>query len=788
MEWPRLADRPVTKNQRLVALAVVAAMLVAILSIAPALHRRLGVVPFFFGAWVLVFVGSEALTAGFLFFRTQIDRSLGSAILAGTYAFSAVLVVANTLALPGVGGLDGAFGIGLHSARYCWLFLHLGFPLGIGLSILAGNRRFDRSPWIAAAGSIGIGALAIFVAYTFGPGLPALATHGVPTPFFATCLVVMAVVATSSIVASCRVRERQTSLQLWTAVALVAFVFDSFLTSFAGGAYTLGWYAARLLSATAGSVVLVAVATEATQLFFTLRARLAGQESLRDLAGSIPQIIFTARPDGIVDWANERWFAYTGVTEQEAYGIGWFAVHHPAETAELKRRWRAEMVAGKEFVHEFRLRGSDGTFRWFSNRVVPVRDENGAVIRWYGSLTDIDEQRRQATHLRELYAREHRIANALQTAFLPSSFPECAGIAFSHVYNPASEDENVGGDWYDAFTLPDGRVAVCVGDVSGHGLDAAVRMLRAREVVRAAAIGDPTPSKVLGVTARTIATESDQLITALYGVVDRERGTFRYASAGHPPPAWLHDGVARLLPYGGMPLGIDETSTFVDHEIEIGEGDVLALYTDGLIEATRDSVEGERKLLALLASGVTDAGSLSYDMVGDRKQDDVAVATIAVGPRNAADTRRRGWHFHTVDASLARGARPSFALYLRACGIAADDIATAELIFGELLGNVVRHAPGPVEIGFVWTCSVGRLRVADRGAGLTLGSGGAQSPSLFAESGRGWLIIETLGLTPRATARPGGGTEVVVEIPFSASAVAAPAPAPFGLVVPLRSA
>ncbi len=776
---------PVSQRQRLLAFAVVVAMIVAIISVAPAFSRPLGVVPAFFTIWTLAFVGFQLLTAAFLFVRSRVDRSLASAVLCGTYVFCALLVAANTLALPGVGGLDRVLGIGATSAGFCWAFLHFAFPLGIALAALCEGRRSTLPSWLPVVSAIALAALAIVVAYALGAASPR-AMFGLDLRASLTLVAIAQIVAASgAIVVSCRAGAALTSLRLWIAIALVALILDTFLTAITNERYTVAWYAARLLSATAGSVVLVAIATEATEALIALRARLAGQEGLRELAGSIPHIIFTARPSGIVDWGNARWFAYTGLSEGEAFGRGWLAVHHPAEIDELKRRWHVGVATGHEFESEFRLRGADGAFRWFSCRIVPLRDEDGAVVRWYGSLTDIDEKRRQATHLRDLYAREHRIASALQTAFLPATFPECRGLAFSNVYNPAAEDANVGGDWYDVFTLTDGRVAVCVGDVSGHGLDAAVRMLRAREVVRAAAIGDATPSRVLAVAARAIGNESDQFITALFGVVDRQRGTFRYASAGHPPPALLQDGRSRILPYGGMPLGIDSKPEFEDHTFDIGEGDVLALYTDGLIESTRDTVDGECRLLSLLDSGVTDAASIALGMLGERQQDDVAVATIAVGPRHASDARRPGWLFHAGDAADARGSRPSFALYLRACGVAPDDIALAELVFGELLGNVVRHAPGPVDIGFAWQGHHGRLRFADRGAGIAPRE--TVTPSPFAESGRGWLIIETLGITPAVSVRAGGGTEVVVDLPFSPREPAAPA-APFEVVVPLRSA
>ncbi|MBD5635672.1 MAG: serine/threonine-protein phosphatase, partial [Candidatus Eremiobacteraeota bacterium] len=389
-------------------------------------------------------------------------------------------------------------------------------------------------------------------------------------------------------------------------------------------------------------------------------------------------------------------------------------------------------------------------------------------VRWYGTSTDVDEQRRQADRLMELFAREQRIAATLQTAFLPANFPGSAELAFSHVYRPAAADEKVGGDWYDAFRVGERRIAVCVGDVSGHGIDAAVRMLRVRELLRAAAWDDSAPSVVLARAARSLgADEPEQTVTALYAVFDTGAGRLTYASAGHPPPTFLRDGTARSLELGGVPLGVELRPTYEDHTLPLRDGDVVTLFTDGLIEAARDAIEGERRLREVLESGVTDAGALATELVPACQLDDVAVVSIAIGLLDATTRDPRPWRFHAEDAARASGARASFALYFSACGASLDERVCAELAFGELLGNVVRHAPGPVDIELAWSGRVPRLSVSDRGS-KPFAAGDPLAPALVAECGRGLLMLRELGLRPEANAREGGGTRVVVELTCAA--------------------
>jgi PAS domain S-box-containing protein len=756
------------------AVGIVVLMLGGVVALGPFFRLPLVVSPFLLPVYLVLLALIEVATAVLLLVRARVEGRLPLATLAAAFVFNAPLIAGALLSLPGSAASRGVFGPGLQSSAYCSAIGNLGFPLALIVYGIVERRKIVLPFWLPSLLGFALSALGIVLAFAASDSLPPFAVGSDFTSIFLLSRIAPATFGLVAVAVLTLQKVRVlTTVEIWTAVAASAATLEAIVGALAVDRFSVGWYVGRALGAVAGSVVLCAVATHVARVARAIHDRLGAEEALRTLAQTIPEIVWTALPDGRIDWANKRWYDYTGTSEVASPDAGWRQALHPDDGVLLKRRWPESPVEAGETEIDVRLLGSDGVFRWFLTRVVPVRDSRGNVVRWYGASTNVDEQRHQAENLRELYAREHRLVGNLQRAFLPGNFPGCAGLAFSHVYLPAASEENVGGDWCDAFRVGDRRIAVCVGDVSGHGLDAAVRMLRVRELVRAAAFDDPEPAVVLERAALALATEEpEHIVTALYGVVDCARRTFTYAGAGHPPPVFLREGLARSLPFGGIPLGVVRRPSYVNQEIALREGDVVTLYTDGLTEAQRDPVEGERLLLALLARGIVDAGALARALVPPQQLDDVAVTTIAVGPLEASAGAPRDWSFVTADALDAEGARASFALYLSACGASPGELANAELAFGELLCNVVRHAPGPVEIELTWRTGTPYLTVSDRGlrpwadGARQTGSGLATTavPEL-AESGRGLDMLAALGMNPAPRPREGGGTQVVVALP-----------------------
>ena len=126
----------------------------------------------------------------------------------------------------------------------------------------------------------------------------------------------------------------------------------------------------------------------------------------RQLAETITQLAWVARPDGWIFWYNRRWYEYTGTTPEQMEGWGWQRVHDPAELPRVMERWQHSIRTGQPFEMEFPLKGADGQFRWFLTRVAPLRDAAGEVTAWFGTNTDIEDRRRIAEERTQLLEAE----------------------------------------------------------------------------------------------------------------------------------------------------------------------------------------------------------------------------------------------------------------------------------------------------------------------------------------------------------------------------------------------
>ncbi len=142
-----------------------------------------------------------------------------------------------------------------------------------------------------------------------------------------------------------------------------------------------------------------------------------GERQFRTLADSIPQLAWMAYPDGFIYWYNSRWHEYTGKTPEEMEGWGWQKVHDPEMLPSVMERWTASISSGEPFEMVFPLRGADGLFRPFLTRVMPVRDQDGRVVHWFGTNTDIADRQKIEDELK-LAKEEAETANQAKTQFL----------------------------------------------------------------------------------------------------------------------------------------------------------------------------------------------------------------------------------------------------------------------------------------------------------------------------------------------------------------------------------
>lgn len=137
------------------------------------------------------------------------------------------------------------------------------------------------------------------------------------------------------------------------------------------------------------------------------------ERALRAFIDHIPELAWTARPDGYIDYYNRRWYEYTGTTAADMQGWGWQSVHDPEALPRVVERWQRSLATGESFEMEFTLRGGDGCRRWFLTRVAPQRDGDGNVIRWFGTNTNIDEIKAAQALSVEMAAQSHEVQRAL---------------------------------------------------------------------------------------------------------------------------------------------------------------------------------------------------------------------------------------------------------------------------------------------------------------------------------------------------------------------------------------
>jgi len=241
-----------------------------------------------------------------------------------------------------------------------------------------------------------------------------------------------------------------------------------------------------------------------------------------------------------------------------------------------------------------------------------------------------------------LYAQESSIAQTLQKAFLPDLPPAIHGFEIGRVYVAGSEVAAVGGDTYDLFTLPDGRIAAVIADVSGQGTFAATLAVMAKYTVRAYALEEPAPSCVLAKTNDALVQQTGEstFVTLCYALIDPAASRVAVASAAHPPVVCCRAATRRCESLGtrtGLIAGFLTGQTYPTEETLLDRGDVLVLYTDGVIEARRGkTMFGQERLERVVAENVhlpaQEIAAAVYsavtDFVDDDRPDDIALLVL----------------------------------------------------------------------------------------------------------------------------------------------------------------
>jgi len=362
--------------------------------------------------------------------------------------------------------------------------------------------------------------------------------------------------------------------------------------------------------------------------------------------------------------------------------------------------------------------------------------------------------------------REARLVQTLQEVILPSVLPTIEGAVLSSMYLPATpSDAPVGGDWYDAFELPDGRYVLSIGDVTGRGLRASAIMGKLRHAINVIAMYESDPARILDVAERVVLQRYPQtIVTAFVALYDPHERRMRYANAGHPYPflrRW--DGSVEPLVADGMPIGLRTMAGPArSHTRSLEDTALVAFYTDGVTEATRDIEYGERILTEALAREAVlyvraPATLIAANCLAGSPHGDDAALLVLGFPRAIS------WSFDAENAKAGWDSRGAFMEQLHREATDDSDFGAAEIIFGELIGNVVRHAPGPIDLTLEWKDGRAVLHVLDRGIGFEYAP--PSCVDVMLESGRGLWLIGQFGSHLAVERLPHFGTHVRVELP-----------------------
>ncbi len=321
-----------------------------------------------------------------------------------------------------------------------------------------------------------------------------------------------------------------------------------------------------------------------------------------------------------------------------------------------------------------------------------------------------------------LYRREHERALILQRSLLPPGDPEASGLDIACRYLPGNAATEVGGDWFDVIELPGHRTALVVGDVMGRGLRAAVAMGELRTAVRTLALLDLEPAEVLSAldeiarglgtpggvqqATRTARQPRDAdlsevyLATCVYAVYDSVTRRCTFANAGHLPPVLVEPGEAALMldVPPGMPLGVGG-EPFEEVEVELPEGALLALYTDGLVESRHHPLE---EGLQAFVGALTDPSRPLEDVCDHvlstldthHGEDDIALLMARV--QGLPSDSVGDWTLPREPRSVGR-AREYARARLQSWGLE-PLVDTAELLVSELVTNALRYGEGEIRL------------------------------------------------------------------------------------------
>ena len=400
---------------------------------------------------------------------------------------------------------------------------------------------------------------------------------------------------------------------------------------------------------------------------------------------------------------------------------------------------------------EYSIVRPDGESRVLIGRARVVRVEDGSVLRMIGTVQDVTERR-------EL-EREHRIAETLQQALLPDRLPRLVGIGLAARYVAAEEGSAAGGDWYDVIELPGGSIGLVIGDVAGHGTEAASVMGQARMAVRAFSLEGHPPDVVVGRVHQLLRSLYDggQMVTMLYLALNPLTWEATIVNAGHPPPLLIDPsgGATYLESPTGLPVGLNWSLPYEESIALLRPGATLVLFTDGLVDRRDVDVQVGLERLRAVAADPGDGdldemcGALLERLVPPDASDDVAILVARLEP-----VRDRLSLTIPADPERLGAVRRNLGRWLSGHQVPKEDADDVILASSEACANSIEHAYGPGEGSVDIDAEVhdGEVTIVVRDKGRW------RAPS-NGDRGRGLMFIEACTDSYTLT-RGDAGTEV----------------------------
>ncbi|MEV7374016.1 SpoIIE family protein phosphatase [Streptomyces sp. NPDC090301] len=318
---------------------------------------------------------------------------------------------------------------------------------------------------------------------------------------------------------------------------------------------------------------------------------------------------------------------------------------HPDDSGVIRQFLQTVLQQGQVGSAAFRMLRRDGVTRHIRVTAEPAQGVDGSLETVRGAYQDISAQHwtevaLTATHDRLVATEEaaeerNRLTLQLQHAIMPPVKPplDAPDLDVAVRYRPAESESLVGGDWYDAVVLPSKKVLLCVGDVAGHGVEAATAMVVLRNALRGLAVTGAGPGQLLSwlnsvahhLTAHVTA-------TAVCGIFDPDTRTLRWARAGHLPPALVRGDKAVDLPLlGGLLLGALAEAEYEESELRLESDDIVLMYTDGLVEQRDTPVQDSVAQLLAVAQLPADSLEQRLDQLLARSKSDTDDDTCVVG-------------------------------------------------------------------------------------------------------------------------------------------------------------